>query len=180
VTALPIRMYDAPILREQSQPVVDFDHELRELIQDLTETMNEHNGAGLAAPQVGVPLRVFTFSAKIAEGALGHLVNPVLEFPDEEEQDGPEGCLSIPGVYFDTKRRNNVIAKGYSSYGDPLQIVGSGMLARCIQHETDHLDGVLFLDRIDAERRARTLDVIRHNGWLDDGTGPAVKISPHA
>jgi peptide deformylase len=180
MTVLPIRMYDDPILRGQAQPVVDFDHSLRRLIDDLTETMNERNGAGLSAPQIGVPVRVFTFHAKLAEDTLGYLVNPVLEFPDEEEQDGPEGCLSIPGVYFDTKRRNNVVAKGYNASGDPLQIVGSGMLARCIQHETDHLDGVLFLDRIDGERRARTLDVIRQSGWYDDDTEPLVKISPHA
>ena len=76
----------------------------------------------------------------------------MLEFPDEEEQDGPEGCLSIPGLYFDTKRRQNVVAKGFNGYGDPVQIVGTGLMARCVQHETDHLDGVLFLDRLDAGR----------------------------
>lgn len=179
MTVLPIRMYDDPILREPSLPVVDFDQELRRLIDDLTETMNERNGAGLAAPQIGVPLRVFTFHEKLADGELAHLVNPVLEFPDEEVQDGMEGCLSIPGVYFDTKRRNNVIAKGYSAHGDPVQIVGSGLLARCIQHETDHLDGVLFLDRVDADRRARTIDVIRHAGWFDAAAEPTLKLSPH-
>jgi peptide deformylase len=173
-------MYDDPILRETAQPVVDFDRSLRRLINDLAETMDKRNGLGLAAPQIGVPLRVFTFHAKLAKGTLGYLVNPVLAFPDQEEQDGPEGCLSIPGVYFDTKRRNNVVAKGYNAAGDPLQVVGSGMLARCMQHETDHLDGVLFVDRLDAARRARTLDMIRHSGWYDDGTEPLVKISPHA
>jgi peptide deformylase len=180
MTVLPIRAYDDPILRKKACAVVDFDHELRQLIKDLTETMNSHNGAGLAAPQLGVPLRVFTFHAKLADGALGYLVNPVLEFPDEEEQDGPEGCLSIPGVYFDTRRRKNVVAKGYDAYGDPLQIIGSDMLARCVQHETDHLNGVLFLDRIDETRRARTLNIIRHAGWLDEDSAPAIKISPHA
>src|SRR5690348_7965964 len=124
MTVQPVRLFDDPILRKPAMPVVDFDAELRTLIADLTETMHENNGAGLAAPQIGVGLRVFTFHESLAEDQLGHLVNPVLEFPDEEEQDGPEGCLSIPGIHFDTKRRMNVIAKGYTAHGDPVQIVG--------------------------------------------------------
>ncbi|MCO5993113.1 peptide deformylase [Actinoallomurus rhizosphaericola] len=179
MTVQPVRLFDDPILRKPAMPVVDFDAELRTLIADLTETMNQNNGAGLAAPQIGVSLRVFTFNESLAEGELGHLVNPVLEFPDEEEQDGPEGCLSIPGIYLDTKRRMNVVAKGYTAHGDPVQIVGSGMLARCVQHETDHLDGVLFLDRADPERRARTLQAIRSAGWFDEAEPPVVKLDPH-
>ena len=92
-------------------------------------------------------LRVFAFDV---DDVVGHLVNPVLDFPDEEEQDGPEGCLSIPGIYIDTKRRQNVVATGFNEHGEPVQIVGTGLMARCVQHETDHLDGVLFLDRLDA------------------------------
>jgi peptide deformylase len=179
MTIQPVRLFDDPILRQTAKPVIDFDAELRKLITDLTETMHEKNGAGLAAPQIGVSLRVFAFHPDLAEGALGHLVNPVLDFPDEEEQDGIEGCLSIPGVYLDTKRRMNVVAKGFSSYGDPVQIVGSGLIARCVQHETDHLDGVLFLDRADQERRARTMDILRNSGWYDQDNPPNIKISPH-
>jgi peptide deformylase len=103
----------------------------------------------------------------------------VLEFPDEEEQDGQEGCLSIPGLYFDTKRRMNAIAKGFNEYGDPVQIVGTGMMARCVQHETDHLDGVLFLDRLDAGRRKEAMKAIRQAEWYDPAAPPAVKVSPH-
>jgi peptide deformylase len=179
MTVQPIRLFDEPILRQVAAPVVDFDQELRTLVADLTETMNKHDGAGLAAPQIGVGLRVFTFHAKIADGALGHLVNPVLEFPDEEEQNGPEGCLSIPGVYFDTKRRLNVVARGFSSHGDPVQIVGSGLLARCVQHETDHLDGVLFLDKVDAAQRALTMEAISRAGWREQDDAPMIKVSPH-
>jgi peptide deformylase len=105
----------------------------------------------------------------------GHLVNPVLDFPDEEEQDGPEGCLSMPGLYFDTKRRLNVVAKGFTADGDPVQVVGTGYLARCLQHETDHLDGVLFIDRMDRERRKAAMRVIREAEW----NNPTVKLSPH-
>lgn len=179
MTVQPVRLFDDPILRQPAAPVVDFDAELRSLITDLSETMYEADGAGLAAPQIGVGLRVFTFHKSLAEDELGHLVNPVVEFPDEEEQDGPEGCLSIPGIYLDTKRRMNVVAKGYTGHGDPVQIVGSGQLARCVQHETDHLDGVLFVDRIESERRTRMLQLVREAGWYDQNDPPRVKVSPH-
>ncbi|MBY8875275.1 peptide deformylase [Micromonospora sp. PLK6-60] len=177
MTVQPIRLFGDPVLRTPADPVVDFDVELRKLVADLTDTMREQSGAGLAAPQLGVGLRVFTFDV---DDVLGHLVNPVLEFPDEEEQDGPEGCLSIPGLYFDTKRRQNVIAKGFNSYGDPLQIVGTGLMARCVQHETDHLDGVLFVDRLDPAGRKAAMKAIRQAEWYDDAAPPTVKLSPHA
>jgi peptide deformylase len=176
VTVQPIRLFGDPVLRTPAEPVVDFDAELRKLVADLTDTMREQSGAGLAAPQLGVGLRVFSFDV---DDVLGHLVNPVLEFPDEEEQDGQEGCLSIPGLYFDTKRRMNAIAKGFNEYGDPVQIVGTGMMARCVQHETDHLDGVLFLDRLDAGRRKEAMKAIRQAEWYDPAAPPAVKVSPH-
>jgi len=111
---------------------------------------------------------------------VGHLINPVLDFPDEEEQDGPEGCLSIPGLYFDTKRRMNVVAKGFNEYGDPVRLVGTGTMARCVQHETDHLDGILFLDRMDADTRKRAMKAIRAADWYDPAKPPTVKLSPHS
>ncbi|MFY1693423.1 peptide deformylase [Plantactinospora sp. WMMB782] len=176
MTVQPIRLFGDPVLRTPADPVVDFDAELRKLVADLTDTMREQNGAGLAAPQLGVGLRVFAFDV---DDVLGHLVNPVLEFPDSDEQDGPEGCLSIPGLYFDTKRRLNVVAKGFNEYGDPMQIVGTGLMARCVQHETDHLDGVLFLDRLDAEGRKEAMKAIRAADWYDTDAPPTVKVSPH-
>ena len=176
MTVQPIRLFGDPVLRTPADPVVDFDKELRQLVDDLTETMRDQSGAGLAAPQIGVGLRVFAFEV---EEVLGHLVNPVLDFPDEEEQDGPEGCLSIPGLYFDTKRRRNVVAKGFTAHGDPVQLVGSGLLARCVQHETDHLDGVLFVDRLDREARKEAMKAIRGAEWYDTGLPPVVKVSPH-
>jgi len=175
VTVTPIRFFGDPVLRSPADPVVDFDKELRTLVADLTETMQEAAGAGLAAPQIGVSLRVFTFDV---DDVLGHLVNPVLDFPDEEEQDGEEGCLSIPGLYYDTKRRMNVVAKGFTEYGDPLQIVGSGLMARCVQHETDHLDGVLFVDRLDTDTRKRAMKDIRSAEWYGE-TAPTIKLNPH-
>jgi peptide deformylase len=177
VTVQPIRLFGDPVLRTPAEPVVDFDRELRALVRDLTETMQDQSGAGLAAPQLGVGLRVFAFDV---DDVVGHLVNPVLSFPDEEEQDGPEGCLSVPGLYFDTKRRLNVVAKGFNEYGDPVQVVGTGLMARCLQHETDHLDGVLFLDRLDAARRKEAMKAIRAAEWYDAARPPVVKVSPHA
>jgi peptide deformylase len=177
VTVQPVRLFGDPVLRTPAEPVVDFDRELRSLVSDLTDTLHQQQGSGLAAPQLGVGLRVFTFDV---DDVLGHLVNPVLEFPDEEEQDGPEGCLSIPGVYVDTKRRMNVVAKGFNQYGDPVQVVGTGQLARCAQHETDHLDGVLFLDRLDPERRKEAMRQIRQADWYDPAAPPRVRVSPHS
>ena len=176
MTVQPIRLFGDPVLRTKAAPVVDFDAELRRLVKDLTDTMLEVPGAGLAAPQIGVGLRVFAFDV---DEVVGHLINPVLHFPDAEEQDGPEGCLSIPGLHFDTKRRQNVVARGFSEYGDPVQLVGTGLMARCVQHETDHLDGVLFVDRLDAEARKEAMRAIRAASWYDTGAPPVVKVSPH-
>ncbi|MQA24416.1 MAG: peptide deformylase [Micromonosporaceae bacterium] len=176
MTVLPIRLFGDPVLRTPADPVADFDKELRKLVKDLTDSMLDQGGAGLAAPQLGIGLRVFAFDV---DGVVGHLVNPDLSFPDEEEQDGPEGCLSIPGLYFDCKRRMNVVAKGFNMHGDPVQLIGAGMMARCVQHETDHLDGVLFLDRLDRETRKQAMREIRAADWYA-GTMPRIKTSPHA
>jgi peptide deformylase len=178
MTVLPIRLVGDPVLREPAKPVVDFDAELRTLVEDLRETLADRKGAGLAAPQLGVGLRVFVFAPQLSEEPIDHLINPVLDFPDDEDQDGPEGCLSIPGIYLDTRRRLNVVATGFTSLGDPVQVVGGGLLARCIQHETDHLDGVLFIDKQRPEQRDRLLSTIRAANWYD-GLDPAVKLSPH-
>jgi peptide deformylase len=167
-------MFGDPVLREHAEEVTTFDRELRLLVADLTDTLRDQEGSGLAATQIGVPLRAFTFHV---DGVEGHLINPVLDFPDDEEQDGPEGCLSMPGLYFDTVRRLNAVARGVDEHGRPLQIVGTGMMARCLQHETDHLDGILFIDRMDAERRKNAMRAIRKADF--GGAARPVKISPH-
>jgi len=174
-----LRLFGDPVLRTACDPVASYDAELRRLVRDLTRTLTEERGAGLAAPQIGVSARVFVFDVPGPDGWVsGHLVNPGLDFPDDEEQDGPEGCLSIPGLYFDTKRRQNVVAKGFNAYGDPVQVVGTGLMARCLQHETDHLDGVLFVDRLDAVTRREAMRAVRDADWYD-GAAPVVKVSPH-
>jgi peptide deformylase len=176
MAVLPVRLFGDPVLTAPADEVTSFDAQLRRLVRDLTDTLHDKRGAGLSAPQLGVGLRVFVYHIEDIDG---HLVNPVLSFPDEEEQDGREGCLSMPGLYFDTIRRKNVVAKGYSQDGDPLQIVGTGYMARCLQHETDHLDGVLFIDRMDTERRRVAMKAIREAAWSGSAAAQ-VKVSPHS
>lgn len=170
----PVRLFGDPVLRTPADPVVDFDKELRTLVQDLTDTMVDAPGAGLSAPQIGVGLRVFTWWV---DGELGHLVNPDLDLSDET-QDGDEGCLSFPGVYADTRRALRVVATGWNMHGDPVTIEGSELLARAIQHETDHLDGILFIDRLDRETRKQVLKAIRETDWAGQ-RAPEVRVSPH-
>jgi peptide deformylase len=176
VTVQPIRLFGDPVLRTPAEIVTDFDKELRNLVADLAETMLAAPGAGLAAPQIGVGLRVFTYHIDDAQS--GHLVNPVLHFPSEQEQNGPEGCLSIPGLTFDCRRREHVVAHGQNMYGDAITVEGSAQLARAIQHETDHLDGVLFVARLDAETRKAAMKAIREADWSGLAM-PTVKLSPH-
>lgn len=171
----PIRLFGDPVLTQRAVEVVDFDKELRRLVDDLTDTMRDAPGAGLAAPQIGVGLRVFTW---YVDGEVGHLVNPDLSL-SEEEQDGPEGCLSIPDLTFDCKRAMSVVAKGWNMHGEPVTVEGSEMLARAIQHETDHLDGILFIDRLDRETRKLAMKAIREAEWFGQ-SAPTVKVSPHA
>lgn len=170
----PIRLFGDPILRKPAIEVVDFDKELRRLVQDLTDTMLAAPGAGLAAPQIGVGLRVFTWNV---DGEVGHLVNPTLEL-SEEQQDGLEGCLSIPELTFECLRALSVVANGFDMHGEPVTIHGTDYLARAIQHETDHLDGVLFVDRLDAETRKLAMREIREAAWFGEPE-PVVKASPH-
>lgn len=170
----PIRLFGDPVLRTPAAEVVDFDRELRTLVKDLTDTMQEAPGVGLAAPQIGVSLRVFTYWV---DDELGHLINPDLDL-SEDEQDGEEGCLSLPGLSFDTKRARSVVARGFDMHGEPVTLVGSDLLARCVQHETDHLDGIVFIDRLDAEQRKEAMRAIRASEWF--GEDPlTVKASPH-
>jgi peptide deformylase len=176
VAIQPIRLFGDPVLTTAAEPVTTFDKELRVLVKDLTDTMLDAPGVGLAAPQIGVGMRVFTYDV---DDTIGHLVNPTIGVVSDEEQDGDEGCLSFPGLAFPTKRKQRVVASGFTMYGDPVTIEGSALLARCIQHEVDHLDGVLFIDRLDPEQRKAAMRAIREADWSGLG-GATVKVSPHA
>jgi peptide deformylase len=181
VSVTPIRLLGDPVLRTPAVPVTDFDRELHRLVGDLTETMVAAGGAGLAAPQIGVGLRVFTW---FVDGEFGHLVNPDVTAVGEDTEEAPEGCLSIPGFRWDCRRHLHVVASGWNMHGDPVRIEGSELLARAIQHETDHLDGVLFVDRLDADARAAALAELGDAEWAGMGEylpvpAPVVKVSPH-
>jgi peptide deformylase len=171
----PIRLFGDPVLRTPADPVRDFDKELRTLVKDLTDTMIDAPGAGLAAPQLGVGLRVFTY---YVDDRLGHVVNPTLDLSEERETDD-EGCLSLPGLAFPTPRALRAVAKGFNMHGEPIVLEGTDLLARCVQHETDHLDGILFLDRMDPEQRKLAMKAIREADWFGDAA-PVVRESPHA
>ena len=146
----PIRLFGDPVLVTPASLVIDFDKELRTLVADLTETMLDSPGAGLAAPQIGVSLRVFVWDV---DDELGHLINPTLNLSDEIQD------------------------------GEPITVEGSEFLARAIQHETDHLDGIVFIDRLTAADRKLAMKEIRESEWfgsaIANGTSPIIKVSPH-
>ena len=170
----PIRLFGDPVLRTPAQPV----DRLRQGAAHARRRPDRHHarapGAGLAAPQLGVGLRVFTWNV---DGEVGHLVNPSLTL-SEEKQDGPEGCLSIPGLTHRLRAGAVGGGHGFDMHGEPLVVEGSELLARAMQHETDHLDGILFIDRLDREARKEAMRLIRESEWFGDGP-PAVRVSPH-
>lgn len=155
---IPIRTLGDPVLKTPSKPVTRFDASLRALFEDMVETMNDAPGVGLAGPQVGLSLRLFVFD----DGATGptFVANPEL-IGAEGEQVEDEGCLSIPGPFHPTPRAQRIVCRGQDLDGDPLEIVGVGLLARILQHETDHVDGLLFIDRLDEEGRRAVLAELR-------------------
>ena len=170
----PIRLFGDPVLRTPAEPVTSFDAELRRLVKDISDTMMDAPGLGLAAPQIGVGLRVFTY---YVDDVLGHLINPTLRRSDEMVVDD-EGCLSFPGLAYPTSRSFGTVATGFDMHGEPITVEGTGQLARCVQHETDHLDGVLFIDRLDPAQRKLAMKEIRASEWWGEPV-PVVKLSPH-
>lgn len=159
----PIRLIGDPALRAPAEPVTSFDKQLRRLVKDLMQTLHDVPGrAGLAAPQIGVGLRVLVYDGG---NVRGHLVNPVLEL-SEQQQDGDEGCLSAPGIWAPLRRAFAVVARGFDAYGRAVKVRFTGPMARCLQHEVDHLDGVLFVDRLDPQTREQTLRAIDER-WSD-------------
>lgn len=155
-----IRLFGDPVLNSVADPVTVYDARLRRLVADMLETMDNAGGVGLAGNQVGVTKRVFVFDC---QGLRGHIINPVWRPLGEEMQHGREGCLSVPGVTGEVTRHNTVVARGVDMFGRPLALRATGLLARCIQHETDHLDGVMFMRRMDPEQRREAMAHIRRN-----------------
>ena len=157
MTVRPIRLFGDPVLRTPAEPVVAFDDDLRALIADLEDSVREPGRAGVAAPQIGVSLRAFSYNVG---GTVGHLINPVLSGFDGE-QDDEEGCLSLPSMGYPTVRAWAVTATGVDQFGEPVTIEGTGLLARALQHETDHLDGKLYIDTLTGDVRRQALRELR-------------------
>jgi peptide deformylase len=181
MTGRTIRLLGDPVLRTRASEVTDFGASLRRLVADLSDTLAAADGSGLAAPQIGVGLRAFVYRVVDRDasdfGLVGHLVNPVLHDPSAEEVEELEGCLSVPGVAYPLARARRVVASGMDMYGEPVEVVGSDWLARTLLHEADHLDGVLFLDRLDPDVRRQAMREIRER--MLDGEAIVVKRSPH-
>lgn len=163
VSERTVRLLGDPVLRGRAAEVTAFDDHLEELVDRMFAVMDAAPGAGLAAPQIGVPLRVFTFHV---DGVRGHVVNPRC-LPGIETGLDQEGCLSVPGVYALRRRATTAVVRGTDVRGRPLEVSGHGYLARCLQHETDHLDGTLFMDGLPADARAQVEREIAAAPWND-------------
>ncbi|HEY8372533.1 MAG TPA: peptide deformylase [Pseudonocardiaceae bacterium] len=185
----PIRIVGDPVLHQPTRPVEKFDDELRTLVADMFETMAAANGVGLAANQIGVDLRLFVYDCPDDEGNQyrGVVCNPVLEtsevplgMPDPD--DDWEGCLSVPGEAFPTGRAAWARVTGFDENGKPITVEGTGFFARCLQHETDHLDGYLYLDRLVGRHAREAKRMLKRNGWGKPGLSwdPAVEGDPFA
>jgi peptide deformylase len=153
----PIRLFGDPVLRTSCDPVSAFDGALFSLVTDLEETVDAPGRAGLAANQIGVSRRVFSYHV---DGQVGYLVNPVIEATEGEQEDD-EGCLSIPGLWYPLRRAQYAKVSGVDRSGQPVVLEGEGLLARCIQHEVDHLDGRLFVDRLSGAARRQAMRDLR-------------------
>ncbi|MHA7155107.1 peptide deformylase [Arthrobacter sp. TMN-50] len=162
MAVLSIRIIGDPVLRTPAAEVTGFGPDLARLVADMADTMDDVRGAGLAAPQVGISLRVFTFRI---DDASGYVVNPLLEVGAEVGPKDTEGCLSIPGLGYPVERASWARVRGVDVYGDPVEYEGTGMLARCFQHETDHLNGSLYIERLAGEHRKAAMRAIRSSNY---------------
>lgn len=165
MTALDIRLFGDPVLRTVAENIDDpTDPTLRTLVEDMYETMDAAGGVGLAANQVGVTRRVFVYDC---DGDRGHIVNPVWEAVGAETQTGREGCLSVPDAGGDVTRAATVHLTGVTVDGEEVDRVVTGLMARCVQHETDHLDGVMYFQRMEPDTRREVMAGIRGSEWFN-------------
>ncbi len=158
-----IRLFGDPVLKTKCESVVQFDEQLRSLVQDLIDTTQLPGRAGVAAPQIGVGLRVFSYHV---DKKVGYLINPELIELFGEKKLIDEGCLSVPGLWHKTPRYESAIARGYDVEGNLIEISGSGLLAQALQHECDHLDGLLYLDRLEPDERKLAMKALRNTDWF--------------
>ncbi|TGO04421.1 peptide deformylase [Serinibacter arcticus] len=153
-----IRLIGDPVLRTPCAPITTVDDRVRTLVADLLETVDHEGRAGLAANQIGVGLRAFSWNV---EGDLGYVLNPTVVELSDELQDGDEGCLSVPSLWFPTTRAQRARAVGTDLDGNEVVVEGQGLMARCIQHEVDHLDGMLYIERLERGVRKQAMRALR-------------------
>ena len=163
MTVRPIRLFGDPVLKSPSAPIDEIDDGVRALVRDLLDSVELPGRAGVAAPQIGVGLRAFSYNI---DGDIGYILNPVLVEVSGEPEPVGEGCLSVPGLWHDVMRYPHAKAVGIDLDGNEVVLEGDGLLAQALQHETDHLDGLLYLDRLDRERRRVALREVRESDWF--------------
>lgn len=166
-TARKVTVVGDPVLHKVSRQVSAFDDSLAALIDDMFATMGVASGVGLAAPQIGVDLAVFVYDCPDAEGAqhVGHMVNPSIMSTSGPMDDGEEGCLSVPGPYHELSRPSVATVRGADKSGAPIEVTGTGYFARCLIHETEHLQGILYIDHLPRNRRRRVLREMTPFSW---------------
>ncbi len=163
MTLRPIVRFGDPVLVTPTTPVTRFDRHTEALVKDLLDTVDAPGRAGVAATQIGVGMRVFSYNV---EGRIGYVVNPELAELSGGTQDGEEGCLSIPRLWYPTVRAERAVVTGVDLRNEPVTVSGEGLMARALQHETEHLDGVLYIDRLTPELRKQALRDIRRSDWF--------------
>lgn len=176
MTIRPICITGNTVLHRQALQVTQFNDELRALVQDMYDTMDEAPGVGLAAPQIGVNLRIFVYDWDAEDGSTqrGVVINPTLttsEMPsgDADWESESEGCLSVPGERFPLKRAESAVVTGVDLDQNPVHIEATGWFARIFQHEFDHLEGTLYVDRLNDEYAQEAKEIIADRGWGTDG-----------
>ncbi|WP_029145145.1 peptide deformylase [Microbacterium luticocti] len=163
MTVRQIRLFGDPVLRSPCAPIDQIDDGVRALVRDLVETVELPGRAGVAAPQIGVGLRAFSYNV---DGRIGYVLNPVLVDVSGEPELIGEGCLSVPGLWHEVLRHPHATVTGIDLDGDEVTLTGDGVLAQALQHETDHLDGTLYIDRLDPATRRIAMREIRESGWF--------------
>jgi peptide deformylase len=158
-----IRLFGDPVLKTASDPIAGIDDRVRGLVQDLVDSVRLPGRAGVAASQIGVNLRAFSYNV---DGDVGYILNPTIVELSGEPDLVDEGCLSVPGLWYPTMRYPFARVTGIDLAGNPVELSGTGIMAQALQHETDHLDGFLYIDRLDKENRRAAMKEIRESTWF--------------
>lgn len=161
-----IRLYGDPVLRTVCDPVTEFDERTARMVRDLADTAVPDGRAAVAAPQIGIDKRIFAYDL---HGRVGHVINPVVVETAGERVDIDEGCLSVPGLWFPTPRWEYACVEGFDVDGEEIRIDGEGVFAQMLQHETDHLDGTVYIETLPTDRRREALRAIRRSDWFGPG-----------